>query len=73
MLLGTVLFLIGDYLHYVKGIGVVTWREIKQPALPETWNVLVNPRHLEANLLKIATSRATPHLLKLEPPIAGLR
>ena len=36
MLLGTVLFLIGDYLHYVKGIAVVTWREIKQPALPET-------------------------------------
>jgi RES domain-containing protein len=22
--------------------------------VPETWNVLVNPRHLEANLLKVA-------------------
>ena len=40
MLLGTVLFLIGDYLHYVKGIAVVTWREIKQPALPETDEIL---------------------------------
>jgi hypothetical protein len=35
MLLGTVLFLIGDYLHYLKGTAVVTWREIKQPELPE--------------------------------------
>jgi hypothetical protein len=35
MLLGTVLFLIGDYLHYVKGIAVVTWREIKKPELPD--------------------------------------
>jgi len=40
MLLGTVLFLIGDYLHYVKGIAVVTWREIKQPVLPETDEIL---------------------------------
>jgi preprotein translocase subunit Sec63 len=36
MLLGTALSLIADYLHYMKGIAVVTWREIKQPALPET-------------------------------------
>jgi len=36
MVLGTALSLIGDYLHCMKGIGVVTWREIKQPALHET-------------------------------------
>jgi len=40
MLLGTVLSLIRDYLHYLKGIAVVTWREIKQPALPEAAEIL---------------------------------
>jgi hypothetical protein len=40
VLLGTVLFLIGNYLHYLKGISVVTWREIKQPALPEADEIL---------------------------------
>ena len=28
--------------------------EVPSVLVPETWNVLVNPRHLEANLLKIA-------------------
>jgi DnaJ domain len=40
MLLGTVLFFIGDYLHYLKGIVMVIWREIKQPAPPETDEIL---------------------------------
>jgi RES domain-containing protein len=28
--------------------------EVPSVLVPETWNVLVNPRHKEANLLKIA-------------------